>query len=105
MLESVVQWLNQVSAEVFWTCVAGLVLIDAVAAAVVVGTRSRELVNAWTSRVLAANLLLIGAGLGVPAAAWAAKLMANALLPGVTVQVSDQSKAAAAEPALPPPSQ
>jgi hypothetical protein len=104
MLESVVQWLNQVSADVFWTCVVGLILVDAAAAAVVVGTRSRELVDAWTSRVLAVNLLLVGAGLGVPVAAYAAKMMASALLPSVSVQVSDQSKTAAAEPALPPPS-
>ncbi|TFG45332.1 MAG: hypothetical protein E4H41_05345 [Gemmatimonadales bacterium] len=103
MLETTVLWLDQVSAEVFWTCAAGLVLIDLTAMAVVMATRSRELVNRWTGRVLAANLLLLGAGLGVPAAAFTAKLAARAVLPAMSASASTatQSKSAAAEPALP----
>ncbi len=104
MLETTVLWLDQVSAEVFWTCAAGLVLIDLAAVAVVMATRSRALVNRWTGRVLAANLLLLGAGLGVPAAAFTLKLAAKAVFPSLSASASTatQSKASAAEPALPP---
>lgn len=81
MLETTVLWLDQISAGVFWTCAAGLVLIDTAAVLFVMRTRDREVVNRWTSRVLAANLLLLGAGLGVPAVAYTAKLAAKAVLP------------------------
>ena len=63
MLDSVVLWLDQVSAQAFWTSVTALVAIDLVALLVVLQTRSRALVNRWTGPVLAANLLLLGAAL------------------------------------------
>lgn len=102
MLDTVVLWLDQVSSEVFWSCAAALVLVDMAAMAVVMQTRSRAIVNRWTGRVLAANLLLLGAGLGVPAAAFTLKLAASALLPSV-VATTVESKAAEPAPALPPP--
>jgi outer membrane protein TolC len=66
-------------------------------------TRSRAIVNRWTGRVLAVNLLLLGAGLGVPAAAFTLKLAASALLPSVSASVAAtaEPKAAVPEPALP----
>ena len=64
MLESVVSWLDQLSSQVFWTSAMALVAIDLVAVAAVMQTRSRALVNRWTGPVLAANLLLLGAGTG-----------------------------------------
>jgi hypothetical protein len=104
MLETTVLWLDQVSAEVFWTCAAGLVLIDLAAVAVVMQTRNREIVNRWTSRVLAANLLLLGAGLGVPAAAFTLKLAARAVLPvfSASASAATQPKSSAAEPVASP---
>lgn len=103
MLHAVVFWLDQLSSSVFWACATGLLLIDGVAAVVLVQTRSRELVNQWTSRVLAANLLLLGAGLGVPAAAYTLKLAANALLPSVSASATSASapKSAGVESAAP----
>jgi hypothetical protein len=104
MLETIVLWLDQVSATVFWTCAAGLVLVDLAAVAVVMQTRSRELVNRWTGRILAANLLLLGAGLGVPATAFTLKLGARAVLPVISASASTatQPKSAELEPSLPP---
>ena len=104
MLESTVLWLDQVSTEVFWICAAALVLIDVAAVAVVLQTRSRKIVDRWTSRVLTANLLLLGAGLGVPAVAYTAKLAATALLPGLSASASSvtASKSAATDPAQVP---
>ena len=70
MLDTIVLWLDQIGSEVFWGSVVALVLVDVAAMAVVMQTRSRAIVNRWTGRVLAVNLLLLGAGLGVPAAAF-----------------------------------
>ena len=94
MLDSVVSWLDQLSSQVFWTSAMALVAIDLVAVAVVMQTRSRALVNRWTGPVLAANLLLLGAGLGVPVAAFAAKAVANAVAPSLTASRRDPAKAA-----------
>ena len=105
MLDTIVLWLDQIGSEVFWGCVVALVLVDVAAMAVVMQTRSRAIVNRWTGRVLAVNLLLLGAGLGVPAAAFTLKLAASALLPSVSASVAastTESKAAVPEPALPP---
>jgi len=104
MLETTVLWLDQVSAEVFWTCAIGLVLIDLAAVAVVLQTRSRAFVDRWTGRILAANLLLLGAGLGVPAAAFTLKLAARAVLPvfSASASAATQSKSAAVEPVATP---
>jgi hypothetical protein len=95
MLDSVVAWLDQVGTQVFWTCAATLVLVDAAALAVVMLTRSRALVNRWTGPVLAANLFLLGAGVGVPVVAFTAKLVASALSPSLSAQ---QAKDAAPDP-------
>ena len=105
MLESSILWLNQVSAQVFWTCALLLVSIDAIAVVVVLRTRSRVLVNRWTSRVLAANLLLLGAGLGVPVAAQAAKFVASALAPMLSAPAATSTKSAQLEPASAPASE
>lgn len=105
MLDTIVLWLDQIGSEVFWGSVVALVLVDVAAMAVVMQTRSRAIVNRWTGRVLAVNLLLLGAGLGVPAAAFTLKLAASALLPSVSASVAastTESKVAVPEPALPP---
>ncbi len=81
MLESIALWLDQVASSVFWWCAATVVLIDVLAVGAVLATRSRALVDRWTGRVLAANLLLAGAGLGVPAVAYSARLVVNAVSP------------------------
>ena len=83
MLGSFVSWLDNVGSIVFWSCVAALVAVDVVAAAVVIQTRSRELVNRWMGRILAANAMLLGAGLGVPAATYVTKLVVSAVAPSV----------------------
>jgi len=97
MLDTTVLWLDQVSTQVFWVCAAGLVVIDLAAVVVVIGTRSRELVNRWTGRILAVNLLLLGAGLGVPAAAFTLKLAARSVLPifSASASTATESKSAA----------
>ncbi len=74
--------------------VAFLVLNGAAITAVFL-TRNRELVNRWTGRVLAANLLLLGVGLGTPAVTFCLKMVVQAVS-------SSQPTPAAAREALDP---
>ncbi|MEP6763559.1 MAG: hypothetical protein ABJB66_04565 [Gemmatimonadaceae bacterium] len=81
MLSSLVQWLDSVGSVVFWTCLVGLVAVNGVAATAFFTRRSREIVNRWTAPVLAANVLLIGTGVMVPAVTYVARAAAVALAP------------------------
>ena len=83
MFDSIAQTLGQIGSWTFWTCMAVLAAIDLLAIAVVVQTRSRELVNRWTGRIVAANLLLLGTGLGVPATAYLARSVVLVVAPSV----------------------
>jgi len=87
MFDSIAQAFDQIGWWTFWTCMAALVVIDLVAIAAVVQTRSRELVNRWTGRILAANMMLLGAGLGVPAASFVAKSVVVTLAPSVQPRI------------------
>jgi len=83
MLDAIVEVIDRASAVVFWTCVVGFIVVNVSAVAMVIRTRRRDLVNQWTGRVLAANALLLGAGLGVPAAAFLAKSAVQAFAPSL----------------------
>jgi len=62
-------WLDGTAARVFALCMTLFVVLNAGAVSAVFLKRDRGLVNRWTARWLAVNLLLIGGGLGVPIAA------------------------------------
>jgi len=99
VLDALMLWLDQLRSAVFWLCVTGLLVLDLGAVAVVMGTRSRALVNRWTGPVLAANLLLLGVGVGVPVAAYAVRTVASALAPDLPAyQPKDVSAPAATTP-------
>jgi hypothetical protein len=98
MFDSMAQTLDQIGSLAFWTCMTALVAIDGLAIAVVLRTRSRELVNRWTGRMVAANLLLLGAGLGVPVTTYVAKSIVLAVAPSVQPTLTH-----AGESALTPP--
>ncbi|MGH7711552.1 MAG: hypothetical protein ACREOG_09710, partial [Gemmatimonadaceae bacterium] len=72
-------WLDGTAARVFALCMTLFVVMNAGAIALVFVKRDRALVNRWTARWLAANLLLLGAGLGVPVAAKVVHLTVDAL--------------------------
>jgi hypothetical protein len=99
VLDGLILWLDQVRSAVFWACLTGLVVLDVGAVAAVVATRSRALVNRWTGAVLAANLILLGAGVGVPVVAYAAKAVASALAPSLSTLSTKSDAAPAAVPA------
>ena len=103
MLDALILWLDQVRSLVFWTSAVGLVTLDLGAVAVIMGTRSRALVNRWTGPVLAANLILLGAGVGVPVVAYAARAAASALAPSLSTMPEKDGPALGAASAPPTP--
>jgi hypothetical protein len=66
MEHALLDWLARVGSSAFRYSALAFVVVNGAAIAAVVMTRDRSLVNRWTGRVLAANLLLAGTGLGVP---------------------------------------
>jgi hypothetical protein len=76
-------WLFDLAIRAFGLSLALGLLIDAGYALVLFATRDRGIVNRWTSRVLALNLVLAGTGLGVPVLALGSRLAVRALMPFV----------------------
>jgi len=78
-MESLTALLGTLGATLFrWSAIAFLV-VNGLAAAVFFVTRDRGLVNRWTSRLVATNLLLLGVGVGVPAVAFCLRTVVNAV--------------------------
>lgn len=98
MFDSIAQTLDQIGSLTFWTCISVLVVIDVVAVVVVIQTRSRELVNRWTGRLVAANALLLGAGVGVPMTAYLARSVVIAVAPSVQPAVVQVQQSALTPP-------
>src|SRR4051812_4841749 len=98
MLDSIGQTLGQIGSLTFWTCMAVLAAIDLLAIAVVIHTRSRELVNRWTGRIVAANLLLLGTGLGIPATAYLARSVVLVVAPSVEGTLTQTRESAVTPP-------
>ncbi len=86
---AITNWLSAFSGSVFRTCAALFVLLNVGAVGLLVVTRSRSLVQRWTSPWLAANLILLGAGAGIPLVAGIAKAAVQAFAgsPPVVIQV------------------
>ena len=84
MLAAFAQWLDHAGSTVFWTCLVGALAIDTVAVAMVVSTRSREIVNKWTGPVLVTNALLLGGGTVLPVAMHMTSVAVMAVAPSVT---------------------
>lgn len=75
---AVIEWLNGVSGTVVRVAATLFVLLNGAAVGLVAIRRDRALVQRWTSPWLAANLLLLGAGIGIPTLASLAKLVVYA---------------------------
>jgi hypothetical protein len=72
-------WLDGMANSVFALSATLFLVINVGAAAAVFLKRDRAMVNRWTARWLGANLLLVGAGVGVPVAATVVRLAVNAV--------------------------
>ena len=78
-MESVTAFLDSLGSIAFRAAAVCFVLLNSAAIAVFALTRSRRLVNQWTSKIVTADAILLGVGLGVPLLAAGAKLAAGAL--------------------------
>jgi hypothetical protein len=78
-MEALATTLTELGAAAFrWSAIAFLVLNGA-AGTVVWLTRDRRLVNRFTAPLLAANLFLLGTGVGIPALTYSMRLVVNAV--------------------------
>jgi hypothetical protein len=74
-------WLYDVAIRAFGISLALGFVIDLGFALVLFATRDRGIVNRWTSRVLAVNLVLAGTGVGVPVLAFGTRAVVAVLVP------------------------
>jgi hypothetical protein len=81
MEAAILAWLQDVAIRAFGLSLFLLLAIDGAYALVIFATRDRAIVNRWTSRVLAANLVLAGTGVGVPMLALGSRLAVRAVAP------------------------
>jgi hypothetical protein len=81
MPDTIVSWLDGVGSTAFTLSAVAFVALNGIAIAAVLLTRDRGLVNRWTPHFLAANILLLGTGLGVPLAALAARTVITVVTP------------------------
>jgi hypothetical protein len=98
MEAAILAWLQDVAIRAFGLSLFLLLAIDGAYALVIFATRDRAIVNRWTSRVLAANLVLAGTGIGVPMLALGSRLAVRAVaplipsLPGAYIKTDDDDE-------------
>ena len=80
-MQMIAQWLDSIGSLAFGISATLFVLLNGAAIAVLAVKRDYTLVNRWTSRLLAANLLLLGTGLGLPLATTLTRRAVIALAP------------------------
>jgi hypothetical protein len=91
MPDTILSWLDGVGSTAFTLSAVAFVALNGIAIAAVMTTRDRGLVNRWTPHFLAANLLLLGTGLGVPMAALAARTVIAAVTPSIHKETSEST--------------
>jgi hypothetical protein len=85
----VISWLSGFSDSVFRICALLFVAVNGLAVGALMVKRDRSLVQRWTSPWLATNLLLLGAGAGVPLVTGALKLVVSVVAGTNTNQQSE----------------
>ena len=98
METAILAWLQNLAIRAFGISLFLLLAINGAFALVLFVTHDREIVNRWTSRVLAANLMLAGTGVGVPVLALGSRLVVRAVAPlipsppGVYISADDDER-------------
>lgn len=88
MQATLMQWLSGIGWTAFVWALGALILLNVGAFVLFVSRGDRSLVERYTPWWLAANLLLVGIGVGIPAITAVARLAvlgASAVLPGVSL--------------------
>jgi len=78
-MESVANFLGTLGSTVFRLAAICFVIVNSIAIGAFALSRSRRFVDAWTRRIVTIDAVLLGAGLGVPLLAGAAKLTVKLL--------------------------
>ncbi len=104
MQNTLLEWLARTGSQVFTVAAWLFVLVNGAAFAAVWITRDRTLVNRWTGRLLAVNVALLGAGLGVPLLTSVARLAITAVSPSMHVTIPSADKERSEIPLSPDPS-
>lgn len=78
---TIIAWLDAVGSTAFTLSAVAFVLLNGAGIATIFLTLDRGFVNRWTSRFLAANLVLLGTGLGIPLMTLAARTAITAVTP------------------------
>lgn len=86
MEPSVVAFFDAVQSTAFTFSLWAFVALNGVALAAILVTRSRAVVQRWTSPWLALNLLLLGTGAGIPLVAGICKSIASAVGSAIVAQ-------------------
>jgi hypothetical protein len=81
MEAAILAWLQELAIRAFGISLFLVLAIDGAFALVLFATRDRTIVSRWTSRVLAANLVLAGTGIGVPVLALSSRVAVRAIAP------------------------
>jgi len=81
MEAAILAWLQELAIRAFGISLFLMLAIDGAYALVLFATRDRVIVNRWTSRVLAVNLLLAGTGVGVPVLALSSRVAVRMIAP------------------------
>ena len=79
MEATLVGFLSGLSSKIFWFAAVAFLLVNGAAVVAFGMTRSRQLVNEWTGKLVAVDAVLVGAGLGVPLLTGLAKIGVHAL--------------------------
>jgi hypothetical protein len=96
-------WLDAAAARVFGLAALLFIALNAGAIWLVIAKRDRTIVNRWTGRWLAANLLLLGAGVGVPVVAKVVRMTVAAVAASRSIPRPLQQEADAPNVAPQPP--
>jgi hypothetical protein len=91
-------WLQRAGWVAFSMSVAAFVLVNSIGFAILLRRRDRTLVNTWTPRLLAVNILLAGTGLGVPVLTTAARFAIVTVAPTVRMFVAPRPQPETARP-------
>jgi hypothetical protein len=83
MEAAILAWLQGVAIRAFGISLFLVLAIDGAFALILFAKRDREIVNRWTSRILAVNLVLAGTGVGVPMLALGSRVAVRAIAPFV----------------------
>jgi len=78
-MESFGETLGSFATTMFRLSAIAFLVVNGATAAAFIMTRDRHLVNRWTGRLLALNLLLLGTGVAAPMVANAMKLVVAAV--------------------------